>query len=139
MKTALLAGGLTVSAGAAYWVGLKSRDILDRWRLYSGRLSSELVLDQVRTVDGVTWEIVARPEGKNDNSKNDSGMLILLKHSGPGSMGSREEEIGAVGFVRENSLHPDVEFGDQLDIEIEKAQKMVTVLSDLTAGAGQLA
>lgn len=139
MSTAVNVTGLVISAVGAYCLGHWARGQGDIKRLYSGRLSSELVLDQVRTVDGVTWEIVARPEGKNNDGKNDSGMLIILKHSGPGSMGSREEEIGAVAFVRQNSLHPDTEFGEQLDTEIEKAKKAVEILSELTAGAGQLA
>lgn len=79
-----------------------------------------------------TWEIVARPEGKNDDDKNEGGMIVLLKN------GSAEEEVGRVAFERANSLHPDVEFDDQLDKELGKAVRSLAAIRELTSGSKEL-
>jgi hypothetical protein len=83
----------------------------------------------------LAWKISARPEGRNGGGKNEGGMVVYLV--APSTSG--REEIGRVAFERENSLHPDVPYEDQLDIEIGKARKSIEVLEELSANAGELA
>ena len=79
-----------------------------------------------------SWQLVIEPKGDNDNGVNKGGMVIYLQN------GSVKEEIGRVAFERTNSLYPDVSFEDQLDIEVSKATKSITILHDLAEGAGEL-
>lgn len=85
----------------------------------------------------MSWEVVARPEGRNDGGKNEGGMVVYLTMGGQSH--APKEEIGRVAFERANSTHPDVSYEDQLDIEIAKAKKSIDVLAELAAGAGTLA
>jgi hypothetical protein len=83
----------------------------------------------------LAWKISAKPEGRNGDGKNEGGMVVYLVAPGTAS----REEVGRVAFERANSLHPDVPYEDQLDIEIGKARKTIEVIEELTANAGELA
>jgi hypothetical protein len=83
----------------------------------------------------LAWTISAKPEGRNGDGKNEGGMVVYLVSPQTHS----REEVGRVAFERANSLHPDVPYEDQLDIEIGKARKTIEVIEELTANAGELA
>jgi hypothetical protein len=89
------------------------------------------------------WKVVMRPEGRNpapdpdaedgSQGRNEGGMVIYLENGGV------REEVGRVAFERANSTHPEVEFKDQLRVEVGKAQDAVAALAELMADAGTLA
>lgn len=80
----------------------------------------------------MAWKLSARPEGRNGGGKNEGGLVIYLVG------GNGREEVGRVAFERQNSLHPDVEFDDQVDLEVAKAKKAIEVIEELTEQAGEL-
>lgn len=80
----------------------------------------------------INWEISIRPEGRNEDGKNEGGVVILLKQ------GNQEAEVGRVAFERSNSLHPEVKFEDQLQVEVGKAATVLNKIRELNEGAGQL-
>lgn len=90
------------------------------------------------------WTIAVRPKGKNPGSlkagekegeqgTNEGGMVIELVSSSGG-----REEVTRVAWVRQNSIQPELPFGEALDQEMEKAKKSIEVLNELVAGAGEL-
>lgn len=69
------------------------------------------------------WTVVVQP--RTDNlGKNKGGLVVALTD------GDASHEVSRVAYVRRNSKNPDVEFGDQLDAEIEKAQRAADAVND---------
>lgn len=89
------------------------------------------------------WRIVVRPEGANpgratddddDQGINEGGMVVYLVEGN----GGRRQEVSRVAWVRENSLHPEVPFDEQLEAVIHRARTAVEQINRLFVDAGTL-
>lgn len=70
------------------------------------------------------WAVTLRPVASNEG-KNTGGIMVALTD------GDAEFEVVRVAYARRNSKNPDAEFGEQLDAEIEKAQRCAEALNDM--------
>lgn len=86
----------------------------------------------------MSWKIVARPEGRNGDGTNRSGIVIGLAGGGSRTYGYEFTEMTRVAFERANSKHPDVPFAEQLSDELNKAREAITFLNGLSADAEAL-
>lgn len=71
------------------------------------------------------WKIEAEPDGVNDGV-NQCGMVIYLVNE----KGERKE-VEAVGFIRENSRHPEISYREQLGISVRKAKAALDMQREL--------
>lgn len=99
------------------------------------------------TTDKDKWVVVAEPVGANpqvrpdaakggrkratakadDKDKDNVGGVVVYV-----ALGRRKEEVTRVGYIRENSENPDVEFDKKLDEVVQVAQKTCDTLNELT-------
>jgi hypothetical protein len=84
----------------------------------------------------MAWRIECKPEGHNpgtEEGRNEGGMVVYVVAGAGG-----REEIGRVAFERQNSTHPDVTYGDQLDTFMTAARETISMMESLRSEAGVL-
>jgi hypothetical protein len=66
----------------------------------------------------MAWKVIIEPVGENPTAEglNDSGLGVVLAN------GEARKELSRVAFVRRNSAHPRVSFGEQLRKELARAE-----------------
>ena len=78
------------------------------------------------------WKIVCEPDGKNDGI-NACGMVVYLTD------GRARKEVGAAGFIRENSRHPDQTLDEALGELVAKAKRALELQIELERATCEVA
>lgn len=73
-----------------------------------------------------SWSVILRPV-EHDKVR---GLGVFLNHCDDSF---DDVEVGRVGFVRSQSINPDVEFADKLDEIIAKADAAAEIVNDFMA------
>lgn len=93
-----------------------------------------------------TWVLTGKVRGKNENNRNEGGLILMIQTLDNGVATGISEEVGGIAFERSNSLNPDKDFETAVEEKKEVVAKTIEVLqeleakkAELLAGAGTLA